>query len=287
MVNLKEARAEEPDGVALLRADLIRVALPSPTLAPATRTNSYLFPIDGGWALFDVGGLDDDSMDPLWRAIDEHCGGAIAAIVISHEHEDHHSGLTRVRARYGEVPLYADPHVIERLAARYNAPLAATRPLVEGARLGALRFDKLEGHALGHFCAVHDEYVLCADMMAGLGTIVVAPPEGSMRDYFASLHRLIALGDRPCYPAHGPEMASTSGYAQAYLAHRQAREAKILAQVTPTPKSLATITAGAYDDVPKELLRLAEVAALAHLQKLVEDGTIVSACDTWSRPPVS
>lgn len=281
-MNLKEYRAEEPSGATTLCAGLVRVGLPSPTLAPATHTNSYLIRDAAGWTLWDVGGMDLASMGPLFAALDA-LDAPLQAIAISHEHLDHHSGLVFVRARYPDVPIVAHPHVLARLRAHYSdAPwLGLLEARNEGDRLAGGELWLTEGHALGHLSLVHEAWVLCADMMAGFGTIVVALPEGSMVDYFASLERLAGLDDRPCYPAHGPELPSTRGYARAFLAHRQAREAKIFGALRVESQTLGAITKRAYEELAAELLPIAEVATLAHLDKLGAEGLAAQNGPLW------
>lgn len=236
--------------------------------------------------LFDIGGTDDASLASLWTTIDTDCGGRLAAVVISHAHDDHHAGLVHVHARFPEVSVYAHSRIARSLGARYTEAGIAIGSLDTDAGDGpivrwGLEFWLTEGHASGHLSVVHPDFVLCADMMAGLGTILVAPPDGSMRAYFASLARLATLGDRVCYPAHGPELASTAGYAQAFLAHRSAREAKILGAFRGDALTLTELTRRAYDDVGEETLPLAEIAAYAHVLKLAEEGTITAEGVLW------
>ena len=51
------------------------------------------------------------------------------------------------------------------------------------------------GHARGHLCFLEEagRSVVAGDLIAGLGTIVIDPPEGDMDDYLGSLAKLAAL----------------------------------------------------------------------------------------------
>ena len=60
----------------------------------------------------------------------------------------------------------------------------------------------------------------------------------------------------------------------AYLAHREAREQRILASLDGTPASLETVTARAYSDTPVALHGVASRSALAHLEKLLGSGLV-------------
>lgn len=269
----------EPTEVQALRPDLIRIPMLSPTLLPATRTNSYLVDSGEGWFLIDIGGDSPACVAALDAAIAQYAGGQLAGVVLTHEHPDHHHGFAAFRARYA-VPVYAHPSTQERLRERYDVPW---RTLDDGATLGSVAFLLTEGHAVGHLAAVGDGYVLCADMLSGLGTIVVAPPDGSMHAYCASLRRLAALGDVPVFPSHGGGAASVRERALAILAHRLAREAKVAAAVEALPRDLLTVTALAYDELPAAYHLLAAHSCLAHLEKLAVEGQVRQIGDLWQR----
>src|SRR5699024_1820224 len=154
----------------------------------------------------------------------------------------------------------------------------------DGDEIFGLELWLTEGHARGHLSAVGRGYVLCGDMMAGMGTIVVAPPDGDMVAYFDSLERLATLGDRVCFPSHGGASLSVRARAEFYLEHRRARERKIFSALTGRlPLSLEDVTTLAYDDVPVALHGLAKHSALAHLQKLQTEGLARELSTGWER----
>ena len=54
------------------------------------------------------------------------------------------------------------------------------------------------------------------DHVMGWATSVVGPPDGSMRDYLASLGRLLTRsGDERYRPTHGPEIDDPHAYVRA------------------------------------------------------------------------
>ena len=65
--------------------------------------------------------------------------------------------------------------------------------------------------------------VLTGDTILGRGTTVIAPPDGSLRDYLGSLRVLAALGHAYVLPAHGPQRLDLEAVAAEYLAHREQR----------------------------------------------------------------
>lgn len=273
----------EPTHIDVLRADLIRVPIRTATLAPATHTNSYLVKHDEQWLLVDVGGDGSlASLGPLIEVIDQHCNGRIDGVLITHDHPDHHPGLSALVHRYSDAVAYAHPTVIANIASIH--PAVDWVEVNDGDELMGLRLMLTEGHARGHLSAAGRDYVLVGDMMSGKGTIVVAPPHGDMSAYMASLERLAALGDIACLPSHGGAAPSVRARAGLYIEHRLARERKVFqALERDTLLSLEEITARAYDDVPVEVHKLAKHSALAHLYKLVDDGRVVELSDAWRR----
>ena len=64
-------------------------------------------------------------------------------------------------------------------------------------------------------------------MMASEGTVVIDPPDGSMRDYLAQLARLRALGPEVAVPAHGAPIDDAVARIDGYVAHRLWRERSV------------------------------------------------------------
>ena len=165
-----------------------------------------------------------------------------------------------------------------------DLPLAPTT--VNGdAQVDGLWMISTPGHAPGHVCVwtgdadtrVRSGRVLLAgDLVAGIGTILVNPPRGSMSAYLASLQRAIDLNPALLLPAHGPGTMAAVERLEATRLHRLAREQKVLA-ATPrdAPASLDDITLVAYDDTPPMFVAIAARSALAHLARLVEVGQVV------------
>jgi glyoxylase-like metal-dependent hydrolase (beta-lactamase superfamily II) len=115
---------------------------------------------------------------------------------------------------------------------------------------------------------------IVGDMVAGVGSIVIDPPEGDMAEYVHQLQRLKdECGVRTVYPAHGPPIADGPAKIDECLRHRAWREAKVLAALPKQGNglTLSELVPGAYDDVEKMVLPLAERSAAAILEKLVQE----------------
>ena len=114
--------------------------------------------------------------------------------------------------------------------------------------------------------------LICGDMVASVGTILIAPGDGDMRLYLEQLKRLGTLGARVALPAHGEPLSDPAEVFKRYVAHRLAREAKVLAALRATPRPLADIVPEAHADTPVYLWPVAALSLQAHLDKLVAEG---------------
>jgi glyoxylase-like metal-dependent hydrolase (beta-lactamase superfamily II) len=148
---------------------------------------------------------------------------------------------------------------------------------LEGDPSISLRAMHTPGHTRGHL-SFYDERagaLLTGDNVVGVGSVLIDPEEGSVRDYLASLERyrslprLVAL-----FGGHGPAVGSPFAKIDEYIKHRHKRERDILAAVRSGAQTPAEVVARAYADVPPKMHALAERAVSAHLLKLEEDGLV-------------
>jgi glyoxylase-like metal-dependent hydrolase (beta-lactamase superfamily II) len=134
-----------------------------------------------------------------------------------------------------------------------------------------LRVLPTPGHTADSTCLVlGGDAVLTGDTILGMGTTVVAHPDGNLADYLESLARIRDLGDVQVLPGHGPELGSARAVAEQYLTHRAQRLDQIRA-------ALAVLGAGAtprqivehvYADVDPSVWDAAELSVRAQLEYL-------------------
>jgi glyoxylase-like metal-dependent hydrolase (beta-lactamase superfamily II)/8-oxo-dGTP pyrophosphatase MutT (NUDIX family) len=253
-------------------------AVRTPTLPPASHTNAWVVPVEGGVAVVDPGAPEPADQAPLLELLEALAaeGRPPREVWITHCHADHVGAAAAVAARFG-VPVRA--HAL----ARGRVPGAEIVPFREGDLAGG-RFLVLEtpGHAREHL-AFLDEVtgaLVCGDLVSTLSTIVIDPPEGDMAEYEAQLARMRALAPRTLYPAHGPPAPDAVSRLSAYLAHRREREALVL-EALAAGGTLAEITARAYPDVPPLAHPVASRSCLAALEKLVRRGRARTAGDRF------
>jgi ribonuclease/clavin/mitogillin len=266
----------------------VLVPLRTPTLAPATHTNCLLI---GGPELLvvDPGSADPAEQRVLDAALDRLLaeGRRVHGVLVTHHHADHWGGLAAVRARFA-CPVYAHAWTAPRIGADRALAGGETIELAagEGGRPWRLEVMSTPGHTPGHL-ALWDAVsgtIVGGDLVSGLSTIVVDPPEGDMAAYLASLERLLALPATLLLPGHGPPIGGPRHRLRYYLEHRRRREERVRAALDAGPRTLEEVVARAYEDTPLESHGLAARSALAHLLKLEAEGRVVRAGeDRWAR----
>jgi glyoxylase-like metal-dependent hydrolase (beta-lactamase superfamily II) len=114
------------------------------------------------------------------------------------------------------------------------------------------------------------------DHVMAWSTPVVAPPDGSMGDYMASLDKLRERSEQIYFPGHGGAVTNASRFVAAYILHRKAREAAIVRQLEKGESDIPTLVSTIYASLDPRLTRAAGMSVLAHLEDLVARGTIAS-----------
>ncbi len=274
-----------------LRPGVLMFPLATRTLPPAMTTNAYLLGF-GEAVLVDPGAADPAEIERLLAALTaarERLGRRVTAIWLTHHHPDHVAGVPELRQRLG-VPVLAHAATAERLAAHgtLDGELRdGERHTLRGAGPGSssggedapdmvVEVVHTPGHARGHLCFLEhgQRSLLAGDMVAGLGTIVVDPPEGDMDDYLGSLARMSALAPRTLFPGHGPAVKNAAAKLAEYTEHRLWREQRVLQAWSEGKHEPQEMLATVYDDVPAAAHPLAMRQILAHLTRLRRAGRL-------------
>ena len=134
------------------------------------------------------------------------------------------------------------------------------------------------GHASNHFAfgLIEENALFCGDHVMGWSTTVVAPPDGDMAAYLASLDAVIARDFAVLWPTHGGPVTDPAPFLAAYRAHRIAREDQILARLAAGDRTIAEMIPVLYAAVDRRLWPAASLSVLAHLIKLVGEDRVAA-----------
>ncbi|MDI1446480.1 MBL fold metallo-hydrolase [Polyangium sp. 6x1] len=255
----------------------------TPTLPPATHTNSYALGEREVLLVEPATPFDDERREWLaWaRSLSSH-GRHPIGIVLTHHHADHVGGAWFF-ANELRLPLLAHRATAARLAEEVRVDRHiedGERIVLDGPHPMQLRVLHTPGHAPGHVCLFDEDTgtAIVGDMVASEGTILIEPVDGDMIEYLAQLDRLAGLGALVALPAHGDPIDEPTALFRRYIAHRLGREAKVVAafaSMPPVGASLDALLPVAYADTPPLLWPLARMSLEAHLVKLVREGRVL------------
>ncbi len=193
-------------------------------------------------AIIDPGPIDEAHIAALMQAV----GGAkVAHVVVTHTHRDHSPAAARIREATGAHIVGARPYQprpgftgqFKGLDASHDLAYAPDIVLEDGAlvegRGYTLQAVATPGHAANHlgFALREENALFSGDHVMAWSTSIVAPPDGSMGDYMASLDKLRARGETIFWPGHGGPVREPQRWMRALAHHRRQREASILTRI--------------------------------------------------------
>jgi len=107
-------------------------------------------------------------------------------------------------------------------------------------------------------------------------TTIVAPPDGAMTDYMASLHKLARRSEPLYLSGHGAPVRDAPRYVRYLIRHRQAREGSILHRLAKGEADIPTIVRAVYIGLDPRLAGAAALSVFAHLEELVARGAVIT-----------
>ena len=256
--------------------------LKTETLPPATHTNCFIIGREK-FVVIDAASKDEAEQIILHALIDSlvEKNYECQAIITTHHHPDHFGGETALQTHFLEkfnlrVPLAAHKATAEKL----NGKVEFQRFLTDGETFdltdeNGVNFQLQTFHTPGHasgLLAFYDSelgFLLSGDNVINASSVVIAPPDGNLKDYLFSLERLRNLPNlRFLCGSHGSAIFDAKSKIESYIAHRIEREKQILDAMNNGATTVPEIVEAVYVDLKPELVRLAEKSVEAHLEKI-------------------
>ncbi len=258
-----------PGRVDVLAAGLRRITAPNPGVMTGPGTNTYLVGT-GEIAVVDPGPDDPHHLGAVVDAASA-AGDRIRWVLVTHTHQDHAPGAARLAATTGAE--------VVGFGARegFSPDVVAADGFVLDVPSSRLRALHTPGHASDHLCWLLEapRVLLSGDHVMDRVTVVVAPPDGDMAQYLASLRRVAEL-DPPLEaiaPGHGRLLGDPRRVVEAVIAHRLAREQLVVSALDAAgAATVDELVTAVYADVGAALYPVARLTLWAHLRKLAAEG---------------
>jgi len=276
-----------PDTVDEVTPGVRRVMADNPGPFTFKGTLSYIIG-KGKVAIVDPGPNDPRHIAALLDAVRNE---TVTHIFVTHTHRDHSPAVPAIKAATGATVYAEGPHRAARpLHIGEHNPLEGSgdrdfKPdvmlrdgdVVTGNGWG-VEAVTTPGHTANHMAyAFKDKNILFAgDHVMGWATSIVAPPDGAMSDYMASLHKLAKRKEEVYFPGHGPAINDAARFVNYYILHRRAREDSILHRLGKGPTDIPTIVRASYIGIDPRLINAAGLSVLAHLEDLVTRGMVAT-----------
>jgi glyoxylase-like metal-dependent hydrolase (beta-lactamase superfamily II) len=236
--------------------DIALVRAGNPSALTLTGTNTWIAGHHPAWVI-DPGPALDAHVEAVAAAVEAR-GGA-GGIALTHDHIDHVEAVGWLVERLG-----GDVRVA---AARGDVDVV----LADGDTFGPLAVAALPGHADDHLVFGFGDAAFVGDTVLGEGSVFV---QSRLREYMAGLARLRERRLGLLCPGHGEPVFDPDARLGELIAHREAREAALVAALDRGLRTDDELLDAAWPDAPPQLRGPAALSLAAHLEKLREEGRL-------------
>jgi glyoxylase-like metal-dependent hydrolase (beta-lactamase superfamily II)/8-oxo-dGTP pyrophosphatase MutT (NUDIX family) len=254
-----------------------RLTAPNPGMMTGPGTNTYIVGSDTARAVIDPG---PDIASHIEKILSF---GNIRWILCTHTHMDHSPAAAAIKAATGAQVLGRPPPPGQDATFKPDFVVENGQRIQIGSV--SLRAIHTPGHASNHLCYLLEEtrMLFTGDHVMQGSTVVINPPDGDMRAYLKSLERLLGESVAIIAPGHGYLIGAPQKEIRRLIAHRLAREEKVLnALVKIGPASVDELLPLVYDDVPARIHRVAARSLTAHLEKLTAEERVLASGERYA-----
>lgn len=257
---------------------------------PMTFTGTCSYIVGRGTvAIIDPGPDDPGHVERLLAAVR---GETISHIVVTHTHRDHSPAVPALKAATGATVVGCGPHRPSRelgpgegrvLDAAADTDFVPDWAMSDGDAVSgpgwSLAAVETPGHTANHlaFTLTEEETLFSGDHVMAWSTSVVAPPDGSMAAYMASIEKLRGLEHARYWPGHDGPVNEPQRFLRGLIQHRRQREAAILNRLGAGDETIAAMVPVIYQGLAPVLHGAAALSVLAQLEDLVLRGTVQSS----------
>src|SRR5499427_1214756 len=242
----------------------------------------------GKVAIIDPGPLDLRHTAALLDAVR---GETVTHIIITHTHRDHSPGAAPLKTATGAPTFGEGRHrpsrplftgETKRLDAGGDVDFVPDHRLAGGDVIAgdgwALEAIATPGHTANHmaFALRGTDVLFSGDHVMGWSTSIVAPPDGAMSDYMASLRLLAARPETTYLAGHGDVIRNAPDYVAHLFRHRLGREASILHRLGKGETDILSLVRSIYIGLNPQLTGAAALSTLAHLEDLAARGLVLT-----------
>ncbi len=253
-----------------------RLLAPNPGPFTFRGTGVYILGAGRQVAVIDPGPALAGHVEALKRALGPR---QVSHILITHTHRDHSPAAAALKAWSGAKVFgpnspaagNAEEGMVDEAHDHDFVPDVTVQDgMLIGGEGFLLECVATPGHTANHMCyaLVQEKALFSGDHVMGWSTSVIAPPDGDMGAYLASLEKLAARDDRIFYPTHGSPVPDPKDWLNQLIAHRRLREAQIMAALARGASTMTALVERIYPELDPSLRPAAAQQVAAHLEHL-------------------